>query len=234
VVRGRAKHAHVAARRQGILRVHAEHAEGGVQSPHALGLCLTTAAPVRGAAAAPLPQWCVGEDADHVVRHAMGDGEGGVLHHDARRRAADVHARQQPQIGQAQVVLKVQSPHARQGRYPLVHQQAVDVVFLEARVFQGEADRLGGEPSSAVTVDAAHLGYAEPRDGGPALQIAACHSCALMSNCVWKQRDHYAGLSGRGQDNARPRRRARPQSHLEGRRLRKERRGRPADAYGRM
>ena len=76
------------------------------------------------------------------------------------------------------MVLQIDAAHARQRRHPLVHQQAVDVRLLEARVVDRQTDRFGGEPAAAVAVDAAHLGEAEAGDDRLTLEIAPVDSLA--------------------------------------------------------
>ena len=100
---------------------------------------------------------------------------GGVLDHDVRGGAAAIHAREQAQVREAEVVLEADAAHAAEGRHAGVHEQAVDLVLAEAGVGDGALDGLGGEVLGVVSVDAAHLRDAEAGDGGLGLEFAAFH-----------------------------------------------------------
>ena len=100
---------------------------------------------------------------------------GGVLHHHVGGGAADVHAREQPQVREAEVVLEADAAHAAERRDARVDEQAIDLVLAEAGVGDGALDRLGGEVVSAVAVHAAHLADAEPGDRRLRLQLASFH-----------------------------------------------------------
>ena len=174
----RAVHRHVPAGGERVVRVHAEHAERRREAAHAarrVGGLREARAAVRGATAPALAQRRVGEDADDVVRHAVRNRQRGVLHHDRRGRAAGLHAEDQAQVGEAEVVLQGDAAHAADRRDARVDEQAVDLVLAQAGVLDRQPHRLGGEPRRIVAVYAAHLGNAEAGDGSFALQIAVNH-----------------------------------------------------------
>ena len=134
--------------------------------------------------AAPPPrpslQRRVGEDADDVVRQPVRDVHRRVLHHDVRRRAAAVHARQQPQVRQPEVVLQADAAHPAERRDAGVHQQAVDLVLPQPGVRDRALDRLRREVLRVVPVHAPHLGDAEPGDRRHALEFASVHAVEVI------------------------------------------------------
>ena len=92
---------------------------------------------------------------------------GGVLDHGGGGRAEGVHVVEQAQVAETQIVLERNAdPAAHAAGDAGIDQEAVQVVFADAGVFNGEPDRFAGEPGRVVSVDLAHFGDAQPADGG--------------------------------------------------------------------
>ena len=162
---------HVPARRECVGRVRAEVAGSRIEPGHpARPLGVAGRAAVGRPRRASFPQRRIREHAEHVVRHPRRDRHRRVLHHLRGGRSRGIHVIEQPQVLHAQVVLQTEGePPSGGARDPGVDQQAIDLIFSQARVGQRRSGGIGGQLQGGF-VNTPHRRHPEASNGRGATQ----------------------------------------------------------------